>query len=176
MNFYTKLISKLDPQTQLPVFKSIQIQLACQACIDAEKAHECVHLQHLIPRWQVNSLHTDACVQCTGFDRCVLLLPGTGRGKAPPPQNHHERPPGSHQLGARWHGRRRHRPVLQAGLPQAHVCRHDAIERGLLASLLRVCRSRGRRRKVRFRGNFLLDPSRGVSGKFFIFFACILGT
>ena len=43
----------MDPQTQLPVFKSIQIQLACQACIDAEKAHECVHLQHLIPRWQV---------------------------------------------------------------------------------------------------------------------------
>tara|TARA_B110000444_G_scaffold245199_1_gene265406 strand:+ start:183 stop:473 length:291 start_codon:yes stop_codon:yes gene_type:complete len=53
MNFYTKLISKVDPLTNLPVFKSIQIQLACQACIDAEKAHECVHLQHLIPRWQV---------------------------------------------------------------------------------------------------------------------------
>ena len=53
MNFYTKLISKMDPLTNIPVFKSIQIQLACQACIDAEKAHECVHLQHLIPRWQV---------------------------------------------------------------------------------------------------------------------------
>ena len=57
MNFYTKLISKVDPLSHLPVFKSIQIQLACQACIDAEKAHECVHLQHLIPRWQDEEKH-----------------------------------------------------------------------------------------------------------------------
>ena len=57
MNFYTKLISKVDPLTNLPVLKSIQIQLACQACIDAEKAHECVHLQHLIPRWQDEEKH-----------------------------------------------------------------------------------------------------------------------
>ena len=35
-----KLISKMDQLTNLPVFKSIQISLACQACIDAEKAHE----------------------------------------------------------------------------------------------------------------------------------------
>ena len=57
MNFYTKLISKVDPLSHLPVFKSIQIQLACQACIDAEQAHECVHLQHLIPRWQDEEKH-----------------------------------------------------------------------------------------------------------------------
>ena len=53
MNFYTKLISKVDLLTNKPVFKSIQISLACQQCIDAEKAHECMHMQHLIPRWQV---------------------------------------------------------------------------------------------------------------------------
>lgn len=35
-----KLISKMDQLTNLPVFKSIQISLACQACIDAEKTHE----------------------------------------------------------------------------------------------------------------------------------------
>jgi len=35
-----KLISKMDLLTNLPVFKSIQISLACQACIDAEKTHE----------------------------------------------------------------------------------------------------------------------------------------
>ena len=69
MNFYTKLISKLDPQTQLPVFKSIQIQLACQACIDAEKAHECVHLQHLIPRWQVGTF-----VSCALWGQTVLIM------------------------------------------------------------------------------------------------------
>lgn len=65
MNFYTKLISKIDPLTSLPVFKSIQIQLACEACIDAEKAHECMHMQHLIPRWQV-------C--CFEFMLCVLWI------------------------------------------------------------------------------------------------------
>lgn len=53
MNFYTKLISKIDLLTNKPVFKSIQISLACQQCIDAEKTHECLHMQHLIPRWQV---------------------------------------------------------------------------------------------------------------------------
>ena len=72
-----KLISKMDSLTNLQVFKSIQISLACQACIDAEKTHEwyvyvCInveltvivascsnmwcynslHMQHLIPRWQ----------------------------------------------------------------------------------------------------------------------------
>jgi len=38
MNFYTKLIGKVDPLTNQPVFKSVQIQLACQQCIDNEKA------------------------------------------------------------------------------------------------------------------------------------------
>ena len=52
LNFYTKLISKMDPLSGKPVFKSIQIQLACQACQDSEKAFECMHMQHLIPRWQ----------------------------------------------------------------------------------------------------------------------------
>jgi len=57
MNFYTKLISKMDLLTNKPVFKSIQIALACQACIDAEKTHECLHMQHLIPRWQDADKH-----------------------------------------------------------------------------------------------------------------------
>ena len=75
MNFYTKLISKVDPLTNLPVFKSIQIQLACQACIDAEKAHECVHLQHLIPRWQVTSPRAIGIrdLERLVFSRCVSL-------------------------------------------------------------------------------------------------------
>ena len=57
LNFYSKLISKQDPLTGLPMFKSVQIQLACQACIEAEKAHECVHMNHLIPRWQDSDKH-----------------------------------------------------------------------------------------------------------------------
>tara|TARA_B100001142_G_C14324097_1_gene651608 strand:+ start:1535 stop:2419 length:885 start_codon:yes stop_codon:yes gene_type:complete len=39
------------------MFKAIQIQLACQACIEAEKAHECQHMNHLIPRWQDSDKH-----------------------------------------------------------------------------------------------------------------------
>lgn len=57
MNFYTKLISKVDPLTLEPVFKAIQIQLACQACQDAEKSFDCMHMQHLIPRWQDQVFH-----------------------------------------------------------------------------------------------------------------------
>jgi hypothetical protein len=63
MNFYTKLISKVDLLTNKPVFKSIQISLACQQCIDAEKTHECLHMQHLIPRWQVCFFFTTSIYQ-----------------------------------------------------------------------------------------------------------------
>jgi len=57
MNFYTKLISKVDPVTQQPLFKSVQIQLACQKCIDAERGHECTHNMHLIPAWHTEDKH-----------------------------------------------------------------------------------------------------------------------
>lgn len=57
MNFYTKLISKVDPLTSQPLFRAIQIQLACQACQDAEKSFSCMHMQHLIPRWQDQDKH-----------------------------------------------------------------------------------------------------------------------
>lgn len=57
MNFYTKLISKVDPVTNQPLFKSVQIQLACQKCIDAERGHECTHNMHLIPAWHTEDKH-----------------------------------------------------------------------------------------------------------------------
>lgn len=57
MNFYTKLISKVDPGTNQPLFKSVQIQLACQKCIDAERGHECTHNMHLIPAWHTEDKH-----------------------------------------------------------------------------------------------------------------------
>ena len=57
MNFYSKLISKVDPLTNTKMFKAIQIQLACQSCINAEKAHLCTHMAHLIPRWQDGDKH-----------------------------------------------------------------------------------------------------------------------
>ena len=48
---------QVDPLTSKPMFKAIQIQLACQACIEAEKSHECNHMNHLIPRWQDSDKH-----------------------------------------------------------------------------------------------------------------------
>ena len=57
MNFYTKLIGKIDPVSNAPLFKSVQIQLACQACIDAERGHECTHNMHLIAAWHTQEKH-----------------------------------------------------------------------------------------------------------------------
>lgn len=84
MNFYTKLISKVDLLTNKPVFKSIQISLACQQCIDAEKTHECMHMQHLIPRWQVRGLfcvlsNAALAVHMTGVLRNFWILLCGGR-------------------------------------------------------------------------------------------------
>lgn len=39
------------------MFRSIQIQLACQPCIDNGKVAECTHMLHLVPRWQSSERH-----------------------------------------------------------------------------------------------------------------------
>jgi hypothetical protein len=57
INFYTTLMRKRDKSTGLPIFTILQIQLACDACKDAGKATECVHLLHLVPRWQSGERH-----------------------------------------------------------------------------------------------------------------------
>lgn len=53
INFYTRLIRIKDPVTHKPVFTVLQIELCCEKCKNDGKAAECVHMLHLIPRWQV---------------------------------------------------------------------------------------------------------------------------
>lgn len=57
INFYTRLIKMKDNITGLPLFVCLCIKLACQSCIDMGKSADCVHLYHLIPRWQSADRH-----------------------------------------------------------------------------------------------------------------------
>ena len=68
INFYTRLLRMRDKTTGLPLFTSLSIQLACKQCIDEGKAAQCVHMLHLVPRWQSSDRHvklkTIMQVQC----------------------------------------------------------------------------------------------------------------
>jgi hypothetical protein len=57
INFYTRLLRMRDKVTGLPLFTSISVQLACRKCIEDGKAAECVHMLHLVPRWQSSDRH-----------------------------------------------------------------------------------------------------------------------
>ena len=57
INFYTRLMRMRDRDTGLPIFTCLQIQLACDKCKDEGKAAECIHLLHLVPRWQSGERH-----------------------------------------------------------------------------------------------------------------------
>ena len=57
INFYTRLLRMRDKVTGLPLFTSISVQLACRACIEDGKAAACVHMLHLVPRWQSSDRH-----------------------------------------------------------------------------------------------------------------------
>ena len=57
INFYTRLLRMRDKVTGLPLFTSISVQLACRACIEDGKAAGCVHMLHLVPRWQSSDRH-----------------------------------------------------------------------------------------------------------------------
>lgn len=47
----------LDPATDRPLFATRTIELACDKCKEEGKAHECVHLLHLVPSWQSAERH-----------------------------------------------------------------------------------------------------------------------
>jgi hypothetical protein len=57
INFYTRLLRMRDKITGLPLFTSISVQLACRKCIEDGKAAACVHMLHLVPRWQSSDRH-----------------------------------------------------------------------------------------------------------------------
>jgi len=58
INFYTRLIRMRDKQTNQPLFKVLSVQLACEKCKEEGKAVDCIHMLHLVPRWQSGERHT----------------------------------------------------------------------------------------------------------------------
>ena len=57
VNFYTRLIRLRDKSTGLPMFTVLQVQLACEKCKEDGKATDCVHMLHLVQRWQSSDKH-----------------------------------------------------------------------------------------------------------------------
>lgn len=57
INFYTRLMQQKDPVTSLPMFVCLKIMLACPSCIEKGKSADCVHMYHLVPRWQSSDRH-----------------------------------------------------------------------------------------------------------------------
>jgi hypothetical protein len=57
INFYTRLMRMRDKSTGQPMFTCLSVQLACEKCRDDGKAAECIHLLHLVPRWQSGERH-----------------------------------------------------------------------------------------------------------------------
>lgn len=57
INFYTRLLRMRDKVTGLPLFTTLSIQLACKQCIEEGKVASCVHMLHLVPRWQSSDRH-----------------------------------------------------------------------------------------------------------------------
>lgn len=57
INFYTRLIKMKDRHTGESLFTVMQIVLACAACREEGKQTDCVHLLHLVPRWQSSERH-----------------------------------------------------------------------------------------------------------------------
>lgn len=57
INFYTRLLKLRDKSTGAPMFCSLSIKLSCDKCQEDGKATECVHLLHLVPRWQNSERH-----------------------------------------------------------------------------------------------------------------------
>ena len=57
VNFYTRLMKMVDPGTNQSIFTCLSVQLACSACRAEGKAVDCVHMLHLVPRWQSSERH-----------------------------------------------------------------------------------------------------------------------
>ena len=83
INFYTRLIKMVDPATDRPLFATRCIELACEKCKEDGKAHECVHMLHLVPSWQsaerhrklkimVGAVHSVCCVCPTRLKPLLL--------------------------------------------------------------------------------------------------------
>ncbi len=76
-NFYTRLLRMRDKTTGLPLFTCLSIQLACKQCIEEGKAASCVHMLHLVPRWQSSDRHVKlkTIMQVPTFPKSQTKLP-----------------------------------------------------------------------------------------------------
>ena len=52
-----RLVRLRDKHTGLPMFTVMQVELACDKCKEQGKAASCVHMLHLVPRWQSSGKH-----------------------------------------------------------------------------------------------------------------------
>lgn len=57
VNFYTRLMRMVDSSTGRSMFSCLKIQLACDDCLANGNAVDCVHMLHLVPRWQSSERH-----------------------------------------------------------------------------------------------------------------------
>ena len=71
LNFYSEMFTMLGPDNK-PLFRSIQVGLACAACIKAGKADACTHNEGEIPPWK--SRQSFDMVRSLYGDRTDLLL------------------------------------------------------------------------------------------------------
>lgn len=51
-NFFTKLMDIKNDRTGAPLFLRVQMRLACDRCIVAERAHLCKHRMKFLPPWK----------------------------------------------------------------------------------------------------------------------------
>lgn len=82
INFYTRLMRMRDKETGLPIFTCLQIQLACDKCKEEGKAADCIHLLHLVPRWQSGERHRRLKYVLHGEEQSSSLLDWSPSGKA----------------------------------------------------------------------------------------------
>ena len=57
INFFTRLLRMRDKTTDLPMFTTLSVTLACAKCREDGKAADCPHMLHLVPRWQSSDRH-----------------------------------------------------------------------------------------------------------------------
>jgi hypothetical protein len=103
-----------DPMPFCSIFTILQIQLACEKCIEDGRAEGCVHLLHLAPRWQSTERHRRLKVS-------EQLKVGVF---VPPPDaaaDDHAGPPGPDPVGARGARVRLAAAGVRGGGHRAHV-------------------------------------------------------
>lgn len=75
LNFYSGMMDMKHPNTGLPLFRTIKVGLACDACIAAGKPEKCTHQGSLVPEWKSSSKHAMIKGECgmRGATGCCAL-------------------------------------------------------------------------------------------------------